>query len=305
MDKGSKLGEDDESLKKLNTGIFVLILCLAFNAGVFTISAQEENEAIVARVNGVEITRAQFHENLERNYGRYALQEMIVDELIKQKQASVDAEINEEEFTEIYALVVAQLGGPQGLQMFLAQNGITEQQLVDQIRWNMTVNLLAMSEVEASEEDVAKWFDEHREYYDQPETVEVSHILVENAEDSLEIIRLLREGADFSELAAEKSIDPGSANQGGKLGRIARGVTVPEFEEKAFSLPVGEYGLTESSFGWHVILVTDRTEAEEAILSEIYQMVENDYRSSKALDVKSYLAKLEAEADIEILFEQP
>ena len=303
MDREHNSGEDDESLKRLHTAIFVLILCLAFGAEVFTVSAQEEN--IVARVNGVEITRAQFHENLEKNYGRYALQEMIVNELIKQKQDSVDAEINEEEFAEIYTLVIAQLGGPQGLQMFLMQNGITEQQLVDQIRWNMTVNMLAMSEVEASEEDVAQWFDEHRDYYDQPETVDVSHILVENAEDSLEIIRLLRGGADFTELAKEKSIDPGSANQGGKLGQITRGVTVPEFEEKAFSLPVGEYGLAESNCGWHVILVTGKTEAKEAVLSEIYQMVENDYRSSKALDVKSYLAKLEAEADIEVLFEQP
>jgi len=46
---------------------------------------------------------------------------MIVDELIKQKQAVVGAEINEEDFAEIYALVIAQLGGTQGLQLFLAQ----------------------------------------------------------------------------------------------------------------------------------------------------------------------------------------
>lgn len=290
-------------MKRLNTAIFALILCLAFSAGTLPMAAQEGD--IVARVNGVEITRAQFIDNLERNYGTYALREMIVDELIKQKQAVVGAEINEEDFAEIYALVIAQLGGTQGLQLFLAQNGITEQQLIDQIRWNMTINLLAMNEVEATEDDVTQWFDEHRDYYDRPETVDVSHILVENAEDSLEIIRLLREGADFAELAREKSIDPGTANQGGRLGTITRGVTVPEFEEKAFSLPVGEYGLAESDFGWHIILVTAKTEAEEAVLSEIYQMVENDYKSSQALDAQSYLAKLQAEADIEILFEQP
>ncbi|NLJ74187.1 MAG: hypothetical protein GX331_04255 [Firmicutes bacterium] len=290
-------------MKRLNTAIFALILCLAFSAGTLPMAAQEGD--IVARVNGVEITRAQFIDNLERNYGTYALREMIVDELIKQKQAVVGAEINEEDFAEIYALVIAQLGGTQGLQLFLAQNGITEQQLIDQIRWNMTINLLAMNEVEATEDDVTQWFDEHRDYYDRPETVDVSHILVENAEDSLEIIRLLREGADFAELAREKSIDPGTANQGGRLGAITRGVTVPEFEEKAFSLPVGEYGLAESDFGWHIILVTAKTEAEEAVLSEIYQMVENDYKSSQALDAQSYLAKLQAEADIEILFEQP
>jgi len=43
-----------------------------------------------------------------------------------------------------------------------------------------------MNEVEATEDDVTQWFDEHRDYYDRPETVDVSHILVENAEDSLE-----------------------------------------------------------------------------------------------------------------------
>jgi len=39
--------------------------------------------------------------------------------------------------------------------------------------------------------------------------------------------------------------------------------------------------LAESDFGWHIILVTAKTEAEEAVLSEIYQMVENDYKSSR------------------------
>ena len=62
-----------------------------------------------------------------------------------------------------------------------------------------------------------------------------------------------RRGADFTELAKKYSED-GSAKDGGLLAPIARGQTVPRFEQYAFSLKVGQISdVVETAFGFHVI----------------------------------------------------
>src|SRR5690606_29530096 len=61
-------------------------------------------------------------------------------------------------------------------------------------------------------------------------------------------------GANFEELAQEHSDDPGSAANGGSLGRFSRGQMVPEFSDAAFSLEIdGISDVVESPFGYHII----------------------------------------------------
>jgi peptidyl-prolyl cis-trans isomerase C len=67
-------------------------------------------------------------------------------------------------------------------------------------------------------------------------------------------------GADFAELAKAESDDVGSGEQGGDLGEFGHGAMVKEFEEAAFSQPVGKVGdPVKSAFGYHLILVDART----------------------------------------------
>ncbi|MEM7532019.1 MAG: peptidylprolyl isomerase [Chloroflexota bacterium] len=73
--------------------------------------------------------------------------------------------------------------------------------------------------------------------------------------------QLLESGSDFGEIAADYSDDPGSGANGGDLGWFSRGVMVPEFEEAAFSLPIGEISdPIQTQFGFHVIEVLERDE---------------------------------------------
>ena len=87
-------------------------------------------------------------------------------------------------------------------------------------------------------------------------TVRAKHILVKTQEEALEIKKMLDNGADFDTLAKQYSLCP-SKEKGGDLGYFNRGQMVPEFENAAFSTPIG--GISEpveTRFGWHIIKVT-------------------------------------------------
>ncbi len=64
----------------------------------------------------------------------------------------------------------------------------------------------------------------------------------------------LKNGADFSELAKKESEDPGSAKNGGELPWFGRGRMVPQFEQRAFDMAVGEMSEPfETNYGYHII----------------------------------------------------
>ena len=74
----------------------------------------------------------------------------------------------------------------------------------------------------------------------------------------------LQEGGDFNSLASMHSDDTYNAQNGGDLGWFGRGAMVPEFEQLAFSLGVGEIGgPLKTKFGYHIIKV-DEVKSEES-----------------------------------------
>ncbi|MFZ0808077.1 MAG: peptidyl-prolyl cis-trans isomerase, partial [Candidatus Sulfotelmatobacter sp.] len=82
------------------------------------------------------------------------------------------------------------------------------------------------------------------------------------------------------------SEDPGSAKQGGSLGWIGRGQTVPEFEKVAFSLPKGQTSeLVKSSYGFHIIRVDDKQDAHMKSLDEVKAEIEPVIQHQKAQQI--------------------
>lgn len=113
--------------------------------------------------------------------------------------------------------------------------------------------------VKVSEKDVKDYYDSHRNELTQNGQVKASHILVKTEEEAKKIREQIGKGGDFAKIAREKSIDPGSAANGGDLGYFSRGQMMPEFEKAAFALKTGEVsGPVKTQYGFHIIKVTDR-----------------------------------------------
>lgn len=101
-------------------------------------------------------------------------------------------------------------------------------------------------------------YDKRMETAVSEQEVKARHILVETQDEAEALLTALNDGADFAQLAQEKSTGP-SGPQGGDLGWFTASMMVPEFSEAAFSLEPGQVSPSpvKTDFGWHVIKVED------------------------------------------------
>lgn len=84
--------------------------------------------------------------------------------------------------------------------------------------------------------------------------IRAKHILVKNEYEAKDIIRKLKEGKDFEELARDFSLCP-SAKRGGDLGEFPKGRMVPDFERALLQLKENEVsGIVRTQFGYHIIM---------------------------------------------------
>jgi peptidyl-prolyl cis-trans isomerase C len=129
----------------------------------------------------------------------------------------------------------------------------------------------------------------------EPE-VHARHILVETEDEAKAVAAELKKGADFADLAKQKSKDPG-ASDGGDLGWFTKDQMVPEFSEVAFKLEKGQLSdPVKSQFGWHVIKVEDKRTRQPPEFDKVKDQLENFVvrRQQSAL-----ITKLRAEGKIE------
>jgi peptidyl-prolyl cis-trans isomerase D len=158
--------------------------------------------------------------------------------------------------------------------------------------------------------DIQRYYNEHQKDFQVPEEVRVRHILIKvppkadaktvsaaqaKAQD---ILQQLQHGAKFSELAKKYSDDPGSKAQGGELGFIQHGATVPEFDKTAFSLKPGQTsGIIRTQFGFHILQVEEKQPAHVKPVEEVHDLIKANLMQQKQTQMaQDYAAKLQAEA---------
>jgi peptidyl-prolyl cis-trans isomerase D len=157
--------------------------------------------------------------------------------------------------------------------------------------------------VQITHDDLQAYYNAHRDQYRVAEQAKVSHILIKTPlpgpdgkvdekgvaqaqARAQDLIKQLKAGAKFEDLAKKYSEDPGSAKEGGSLGWIGKGRTVPEFEKAAFSQPIGQVGdLVKSSYGFHIIRVDARQDAHMKTLDEVKDQIEPILKQQKAQEI--------------------
>lgn len=231
---------------------------------------------VLARVAGREITSQYISE--------------VISRYPAQQQAMIDNEQGRRNILEqaIAFELMYELGKEKGMDTsaeYVEQVNKIAKELLAQIVMKKTLD-----EVTVLDEEVLKYYNENQEAFKEPANVTAKHILIDSEELAKEIKeKIALNELTFEEAAAKYSSCP-SKEQGGNLGSFSKGMMVPEFEEVAFVLPIGEVSEpVKTQFGYHLIQLNDKSESKELSFEEAKQDIVNKLKYDK--QSKAYAEK--------------
>lgn len=199
------------------------------------------------------------------------------------------------------------------LQAFFKQNAARYAQAIPEARKiqyiAFTTNNLPQAPAAVADSEVQQYYQQHISSYQVEAQVKVRHILISVSSQDAKadaaakakaqsVLDQLHHGADFAKLAKQDSDDPGSKAQGGELGWIKHGATVPAFDKVAFELQPGQTsGLVRSRYGYHIIQVEAKQPAHTKALDEVKADITATLtRQHEQQQEQNYAQKLAAEA---------
>src|SRR4051794_10852684 len=148
--------------------------------------------------------------------------------------------------------------------------------------------------------DIEREYNNNSEQYTTPEQVRASHILLktEGKDDAAvkakaeELLKQLRAGADFAELAKKNSEDEASAKNGGDLDYFGRGRMVAEFDQTVFAMQPGTISdVVKTQYGYHIIKLVDKKNATTRGLAEVRQQLNDQLAYQRAQTQAADLAQ--------------
>ncbi len=181
-----------------------------------------------------------------------------------------------------------------------------ENLLKERLMINKYINSFFSHDTPVTKDKVKEFYDEQKEYFLKAEQVRCSHILISNTKKDAkalaeEIRKKIHNAEDFGYYCKEYS-DCLSNSSCGDLGWFSRGIMIPEIEEVAFALKVGEISQPfPSKYGYHILLKTGHSEKDyipfEEIKDSLYarvQQIEKEYLLIRHLAElhKQYAAKI-------------
>lgn len=306
----------------------VMLLAVALTAAAC--GGNEVPAGAIAAVGDGVVTQEQFDEIMAQAKAQYAAQDgmefpkegtpqynqlvasivqyLVQNELIAQKAREMDVTVTDDQLNERIKQIEDSVGGKKKLDKLLKEQNVTMAQLTEQVKASMLTDAVkekVYEGVKVSDEQVKKYFEDpaNADQFKQPETRDVRHILTRTRSEA-ELVRGLLvadpSDANWKKVAKKYSQDPGSKDNGGALGAVAKGRMVPEFEKAAWSLKVDEISQpVKSQFGWHVIQVTGITPAKTQTFDEAKERIRQMLLfQEQAKAWTDWLEKAKKDADI-------
>lgn len=263
----------------------VFALTLAASIGLAACS-NPGDEVIVSTAN-FEMTQDEFYNEVKKLVGEPALHQVVLEKILNDKYKVTDEEVQAK-----YDESAEQYG--EQFEIFLASQGQTEESFKQNIRWGLFQEK-AMDEVEVSDKEIEAYYNQGK--YE----LNARHILVETEEEAKAIIEELKNGADFAQLAKEKSVDTASGAEGGELGWFTVGMMVPEFSDAAYALELNTVSEpVKSDYGYHIIEVKEKREVKDyGTLEEKKEEISEQLKSQK-FDWNAIQEQLIKDAKIEV-----
>ncbi len=312
---------------------FLLIAALAL---ALPAAGGEVVEMIAARINSEVVTlselkhsRETLRQELAQRYSGLQLQaelatrekdllrDLIDNSLLLQKGKEMGLNVDTEVVKRLDRIRRDMgLANMEDLEKAIAESGVSYEDYKAQIRNNLITQQVigrdVGSRVQVTQDEVKKFYEEHKKELERPEQVRLREVLVstegkegealEAAEKKAkDLLARLRKGEKFEELAQKES-EGASARSGGDIGFFRRGVMAKEIEDMAFKLKKGEISdLIRIKNGFLILKVEDHQAAGIPPLAEVEpEIQEQIYLRKMQPALRQYLTKLREEAYLEI-----
>lgn len=288
---------------------------------------------VLARVNGEAVNRADLERAvrvLEQRAGRPVpaeqrdqvvrgvLDQLVAVRLLTQEARARKIAVSDADIDQRIAALRKQFPSEDDFTKAISSRGTTLENLKQEARQELSVAKMLQAEVgpkiSVQDADVKAFYDKNPQQFQQPETFRASHILIrvetsatpdqkKAARERIDgLLKQVRAGGDFAELAKANSQDS-SASNGGDLNYFGRGQMVPAFEQAVVALKVGQVSdVVETPFGYHVIKLTEIRPARTVPLAEVSTRI-GQFLVAQAQQQKTaeFVQALRAKGKVEIL----
>lgn len=254
---------------------------------------------VVARVNGVDILRKDYESTLEhaertlaRRGGLSAadqqkleeqiLQKMIGDELLVQHAHELGLSVSDDEVTARAKVLVDQGGGPQAMAQFLAVSGLSEKQMLSNLRRNMLVERLQeriKAEISVDEDQLKAHYAKLSSKFSGQGAVELEHLVFKKAEGGQTPTQLAEKAyaALAGGLSWADAMKKYGKQGGGSLGRMQPTDLLPVFSKAIEGLKVGQVSRpVESPMGVHLLHLVSRADSPLRSYEDVKEQVSQD-----------------------------
>ncbi len=317
-------------LPRLGLGLLLLLVPGSIKAGVVF-------EEIVVRVNNDIISKRDYdkardlvHKELQRNLSgaeldkavalqeKNLLKQMIEDQLLVQKATDLSLNADNEVIKYLDTIRKDQkLPDMESLEKMMTQQGIDPIEFKQNIKNNSLKQQVLGREVfyklqQISQDEITKYYDEHKQEFDRPEQVRIQEILISTEgkkpnelpdleKKAQEVLQKARSGERFDELAKKYSDGP-TAKDGGDLGFFPRGKMRSEIEDVAFKLRRGQVSdLIKTNYGFVIIKLEEKHDAGIQKVDVVEDEIRDHLVGMKApAAIQEYLKKLRSQAFINV-----
>jgi len=164
-------------------------------------------------------------------------------------------------------------------------------------------------QIEPDNETLQKLYIENEALYTNPEQRRAQHILLEEVSNASVILKEIRQGGDFSELARIHSKDITSSEEGGDLGLFERELMVPEFDAAVFGMNVGDISdVVKTDYGYHIIKLNEiqpsTLQTFEEVEEQLLALHKKNVNQNALYELQEELSNLAYEESIDVVSNQ-
>ncbi len=252
---------------------------------------------------------------------RRLTQVLVIETLIDQQMKKQNIVVTDQQIDDYIARMAERENlTVDDLKAIVTRGGGTFEQWKERMQFGKIIGVLKLARLQGlgntdvNEADALAYYQQNQDSYEIPEQVRASHILItpekgsgidpeaadaaarEKAEN---LLKQIKDGADFAQLAKENSDCP-SASKGGDLGFGRRQTWVAPFSDAAFALQSGQVSdVVKTQFGYHIIKVTDRKEPSEIPFDNVKENIIQTLKTQKEADLSNKcIESLQKNADI-------